>query len=155
MSSTRDAIGDLHESGMKPPEIARQLDLAPTTVSYHLDRLLRGDAPARSALPVKPAVSRSTTREMVARLLSEGISRAEIARTLGISKPAVSYHVRRLGGIIDERCARRYDWEVVQRYYEQGYSVRDCMRAFGFSSSSWTDAVKRGEIVPRPTAIPI
>ncbi len=40
-------------------------------------------------------------------------------------------------------------------YYDAGHSVRDCVRAFGFSSASWADAVKRGSIVARPNAIPL
>jgi DNA-binding CsgD family transcriptional regulator len=140
---------------MKSPDIARQLDLAPTTVTYHLDRLRGGEDSARSPEPVAPAVSTSRTRETVARLLGEGVSRADIARTLGISKPSVSYHVRRLGEAIDERCARRYDWDAIQDYYERGHTVRECMRVFGFSPSSWTDAVKRGDILARPQATPI
>jgi hypothetical protein len=90
-----------------------------------------------------------------AQLLGRGVARAEIARQLGLSKATISYHARRLGGEIDERCARRYDWDAVQRHYDEGYSVRQCMESFGFSSASWFDAVKRGAIVPRPAAIPI
>ncbi len=153
--ATRHSIVDLLESGVSPPEIARQLDLAPTTVSYHIGRSQRDDISAPSLDPVAPAVIRSKTREAVASLLAEGLSRAEIARRLGLSKPAISYHVRRLGGTVDERCARRYDWQAVQCYYELGHSVRECMRVFGFSSSSWTDADRRGDILPRPSATPI
>jgi hypothetical protein len=56
---------------------------------------------------------------------------------------------------IDERCARRYDWDVVQRYYDAGHSVRECAVAFGFSSASWFDAIRRGAVVARPSATPI
>ena len=88
-------------------------------------------------------------------LLDKGLPHVEIARRLGVSKATVSYHVGRLGKPLDERCARRYDWEAVQRYYDDGHSVRDCMRAFGFSSSSWSDAVKRGALIGRPRATPM
>ena len=74
---------------------------------------------------------------------------------MGITKATVSYHVRRLGGPTDERFGRRYDWEAVQRYYDTGHSVRDCMKAFGFSSASWSDAVRRGAVISRPSATPI
>jgi AcrR family transcriptional regulator len=83
------------------------------------------------------------------------VPRAEIARRLGVSKGTVSYHARRLGEAIDDRCARRYDWEAVQRYYDAGHSVRECMELFGFSSASWFDAVNRGALVARPSATPI
>ena len=45
-------------------------------------------------------------------------------------------------------------WAVVQQFYDQGHSVRDCIRAFGFSSASWHQAVKRGLVTPRPAFRP-
>jgi hypothetical protein len=95
------------------------------------------------------------TRQRVADLLAQGKPRAEIARELGVSKATVSYHARRLGAPIDDRFGRRYDWVAVQRYYNDGYSVRECKARFGFSSYSWSDAVKRGRVVPRPSAMPL
>ena len=83
------------------------------------------------------------------------MAHAEIARHLGLSKATISYHVARLGRPIDERCARRYDWDAVQSYYDDGHSVRQCIAVFGFSSASWFDAVKRGAVVARPSATPI
>ncbi|HWF75055.1 MAG TPA: helix-turn-helix domain-containing protein [Solirubrobacteraceae bacterium] len=157
MPTTQAAIAELYESGVSVSAIARRLDLAPTTVSYHLERLARGPTTHVSGAPAPPeaAVCDVPTRHQVASLLAAGVARAEIARRLGISKATVSYHARRLGERIDERCARRYDWEAVQRYYDAGHSVRDCMRAFGFSAASWFEAVNRGALVARPSATPI
>lgn len=69
-----------------------------------------------------------------------------------VSKQTVTYHARKLGSRIDERCRRRYDWGAVQRYYDEGHTVRECVAAFGFALSSWSDAVRRGAVVPRPRA---
>ena len=88
-------------------------------------------------------------------MLRRGMSRSEIARALGLSTSTVSYHARRLGQPVDERGARRYDWEQVQRYYDQGNSVRDCITRFGFSRHSWHAAVQRGAIVPRAYPMPM
>lgn len=96
-----------------------------------------------------------STREEVARLVAEGFSRAEIARRLGVSKPTVTYHARRLGLPILSRGQRRYDWEAVQNYYDQGHTVRECIERFGFSRETWHSAKKRGDIVTRPTSMPI
>lgn len=95
------------------------------------------------------------TRERVRALLSSGQTRTEIATRLGLSKATVSYHARRLGAPVDERCSRRYDWSAIQRHYDEGHSVRTCMAAFGFSSASWFAAVKRGAVTARPTAMPL
>jgi DNA-binding CsgD family transcriptional regulator len=168
---TRTQIVQLHCSGLPAPEIARQLDLAPSTVDYHLgragaggepDTVARGEPAVFSAAASKAAPEGSEavraqvrTRDAVAALLQAGVTRTEIARQLGLSKATISYHARRLDLPIDARCARRYDWEAIQRYYDEGHSVRDCIGAFGFSSASWFDAVKRGAIVARTGGLPI
>lgn len=141
---------------MKPSEIARQLDLATTTVSYHVERIVgsEADRPLNESLPPASAPARKT-REAVVELLAQGLPKVEIARRLDVSKATVSYHVRCLGKPIDERFGKRYDWNAVQRYYDAGHSVRDCMKAFGFSSASRSDAAKRGAVVGRPSATPI
>jgi hypothetical protein len=95
------------------------------------------------------------TRERVSSLLAQGRSRTAIARELGLSKSTVSYHARRLGERVDERGARRYDWAVVQTFYDDGHSVRECIARFGFSRQSWHAAVQRGAIVPRAHPMPI
>lgn len=156
--STRLAIVGLRDAGLSPSEIARRLDLAPATVRYHLGRdVAAPDAsPASAGTSDTPAVrTEISTRAAVAGLLETGVTRAEIARRLGVSKATVSYPARRLDHAVDARCARRYDWEAIQRYYDEGHSVRECIRAFGFSSASWFDAVKRGAIVARTGALPI
>ena len=95
------------------------------------------------------------TRALVALMISQGMSRGAIAKALGLSKSTVSYHARRLGHSVDERCARRYDWAAIQRHYDEGNSVRDCIARFGFSRQTWHAAVERGAIQPRPAAAPI
>jgi DNA-binding CsgD family transcriptional regulator/5-methylcytosine-specific restriction endonuclease McrA len=155
VSIARQAIARLYHSGMKQPEIARQLDLAPTTVSYHVERILRGDSDESPTEAVPPGNVPRRTREAVVELLAQGLAKVEIARRLGVSKATVSYHVRCLGKPVDERFGKRYDWDAVQHYYDDGHSVRECMKAFGFSSASWSDAARRGAVVGRPRATPI
>lgn len=55
----------------------------------------------------------------------------------------------------DERYARRYDWREIRAAYEGGLSFRECRRRFGFSPYAWYDAVKRGDVVPRPAEMPL
>lgn len=86
----------------------------------------------------------------MAGLLRKGLAKREIARRLGISKSTVAYHARRLGAPVDARGVRRYDWALVQRYYDAGHSVRDCQAAFGFSRQTWHAAVNRGAVTARP-----
>lgn len=96
-----------------------------------------------------------TTRKEVDRLLRQGCSRGDIARRLGIARSTVSYHARRLGAAMDASAARRYDWREIQTYYAAGHSVRECRERFGFGSSTWSEAVQRGDVVPRSGAMSI
>lgn len=158
MSCTRHKVAGLLATGSSPGEIAEALGLARNTVYYHLRKLRedvdRGagsgptDIPAAATWPVR-------TRDAVRRLLAEGLSRAEIATRLGVTRPTVSYHARRLGAPIDERCARRYDWASIQTYYDAGRSARECARTFGFSLESWHAARLRGQITTRSAAMPL
>jgi DNA-binding CsgD family transcriptional regulator len=154
--SHRTRIAQLAAEGRTPQEIALSTGLAGPTVAYHLGRLAEpAEAVAPDTSPAAAARTQVPTREAVARLLADGLSRLAIARTLGLSKSTVSYHARRLGEPVDERGARRYDWAAVQAYYDEGHSVRECVRHFGFSHQTWHAAMKRGAVVSRPQRIPI
>lgn len=160
MSDLGEAVIALHLQGLPTVEVAHRLGVAQSTAHYHLRKLVEGhllpeqDAQGRVGSPTGPP-SEESTRERVAALLGKGLNRAEVARQLGVARSVVSYHARRLGKPIDDRCARRYDWAQVQSFYNRGNSVRDCVREFGFSSATWSDAVRRGVVAPRPTARPI
>ena len=95
------------------------------------------------------------TRAAVGDLLSRGLSQAEIALALGLSKPTVCFHARLLGVPPEVNFARRYDWEAIRAFYEVGHSMTACMKRFGFSRNAWWDAIRRGAIVPRDRLEPI
>ncbi|HYZ81150.1 MAG TPA: HNH endonuclease [Solirubrobacteraceae bacterium] len=88
-------------------------------------------------------------------MLDEGMSQAEIARALGVSKPTVCFHARKLGVAARTALARRYDWLTIRAYYEAGHSASECRREFGFGVNAWADAIRRGIIVPRPRLEPL
>jgi hypothetical protein len=91
----------------------------------------------------------------VAELLARGLSSAEVARTLGVTKSTVCYHRRRLGHEIDAKFNRRYDWAEVQRFYDLGHTISECELRFGFARKTFMDAVKRGDLLTRPPGAPI
>jgi hypothetical protein len=95
------------------------------------------------------------TREAVTALREQGLSATRIAAELGISKSTVCYHLRRLGVAPDARCNRRYDWEAVQRFYDDGRSVTQCLARFGMTRASFVAAVRRGAVRTRPQRKPI
>jgi DNA-binding CsgD family transcriptional regulator len=157
VSALGEQILELHRQGVPSLDIAHRLNVAQATIHYHVRKMRREAAdtgrPMSRSIP-KNARFTVDTRERVAALLAQGVSRVEIARRLRISKQTVSYHARRLGARIDERFARRYDWKIIQEFYDQGHSVRDCIREFGFSSQTWHQAALRGLVTPRPAFTP-
>lgn len=111
----------------------------------------RGDLIPRGLPALKP----SEKRAEIGRLVDAGWSQADIAVQLGLSKPTVSYHARKLGIPARDDFSRRYDWRAIQAAIDSGLSFRQCRARFGFSSASWHDAVNRGDIVPRPWVMPL
>jgi hypothetical protein len=87
--------------------------------------------------------------------MGRGLTVGETARRLGVTPSAVSYHARKLGIPRSEKYAPRGDWREIQRFYDAGHSLSECEARFGFSRRSWNKAVIRGDIVPRPLAVPI
>jgi len=112
----------------------------------------RGDIVPRGETRNLP---RGATRQSVAQLLAEGESQAQIANELGVSRPTVCFHMRKLGIPARSEPAQRYEWSEVRMFYESGHSMRECLRQFGFSRSAWADAVHRGAIEPRPRLEPL
>jgi hypothetical protein len=102
-----------------------------------------------------PKAPPGVIRERIRKLLELGWSRQRIAHHLSVSKSTVVYHASCLDAPIDPRFGRRYDWAEIQAAYDTGMSRLECMEKFGFSAYAWTQAVKRGVIVPRPKAIPV
>jgi 5-methylcytosine-specific restriction endonuclease McrA len=95
------------------------------------------------------------TRKRVRELLARGLTVGQTARELGIRPTSVSYHARKLGIPPSRKYAPRGDWNEIQVYYDAGHGVRECQAVFGFSRRSWNKAVDRGDILPRPQAIPL
>jgi len=155
VSSLRRQILALASAGTPAAEIAWRLGVAAPTVTYHLQRTAAAaTGPGAATSPDPEAALRpSRTRDRVRELLDAGTTRAQIARTLGLSKPTVTYHARRLDHEIDSRCARRYDWGSIQRYHDAGHSMRECQHQFGFCGQTWTAAIKRGDLVARSRGI--
>lgn len=40
----------------------------------------------------------------------------------------------------------RYDWNDVQRYYDEGHGRDECIEKFGFSMIAWYKAIRRGKL---------
>jgi 5-methylcytosine-specific restriction endonuclease McrA len=143
-----DAIAAYYNAGYTVRECRQQFGFSNRAWTA---AVARGDVQPRRDRSGRP---RGETREKVRTLLEAGLSRAAIARELGISKPTVTHHAKALGLPSDSRCNRRYDWEEVQRYSDAGHSITACQVRFGFTRKTFMDAAKRGKIKTRPQAAP-
>ncbi len=112
---------------------------------------LMSDPPRKSGPRRAPGV----TREAVSQLFDAGLTVTEIAGALEVGKSTVCYHARALGIQPERKYARRYDWGAIQEFYDQGHSITECCRQFGFSKQAWHEAVRRGHLTSRPAAAPL
>jgi hypothetical protein len=88
-------------------------------------------------------------------LLEAGLSGAEIARRLGISKSAVSYHKRRLGHPIDARCNPALRLGGGPAFLRRGPHDQPMPGAVRLRRKTFMDAVPRGVLISRPQAAPV
>lgn len=44
---------------------------------------------------------------------------------------------------------KKYDWQEIKKFYDEGHTWKDIMKTFGCSNSSISDAVKRGDLRTR------
>lgn len=98
---------------------------------------------------------RHETRKAVKAMIDRGMNHSEVAFELGLSKPTVSYHARRLGIPPNARASRRFDWGAIQEAHDSGLSARECCAKFGCSLSAWHAAAKDGRLRARSHLIPI
>ena len=93
------------------------------------------------------------TREKVQELMQAGERAAEIARTLGVSKATVSYHVNLLG--LGSGPRTKHDWSAIREHYEAGNSAASTIRHFGLSTAVWYFSVDKGRITLRDRLVPL
>ncbi len=85
---------------------------------------------------------------------------AECAQRFGFHPDAWYKAIKR--GVItpaaspQNRGARlRYDWNAIQRYYDEGHTYRECRLHFGFAADSWARAVRSGRLLARGQELPL
>lgn len=85
--------------------------------------------------------------------LKAGWTFSRIANSVRCSYSTISYHAREIG--LRRFIKPTYDWKAIQRYADEGHTVRDCSKKFGFHPSSWSVAVAGGLIRAKPKEQPL
>lgn len=49
----------------------------------------------------------------------------------------------------------KYDWTLIQEFYDQGNGYLQCRERFGFAKDTWIKAIRSGRIVVRPREWPL
>lgn len=84
-----------------------------------------------------------------------GFTLNSICRDLQVAKGTAYYWIKDIPLPTKPRKYKtQIDWLDVQQYYD-GHSWRETKEKFGYHSSSWCNAIKRGYITPRPKAKPL
>jgi hypothetical protein len=143
-----EAVRSYYEAGRSPRECRDRFGIP---LEMWAAAVTRGEIVPRGKRGRPPG----ETRASVARQLQAGLTQAEIARELGVSKPTVCFHARQLGVPVRPDLSRRFDWAAIRAYYERGHSATECRATFGFGRSAWANAIERGDIRPRPRREPI
>ena len=84
----------------------------------------------------------------VKRLHDCGHGTADIARILGVTKPTVSYHKRKLG-ILSDGCGPAVDWAAIRADVEAGVTRSQILKKYGVGSSRYTHALQEGLLPSR------
>ena len=80
-------------------------------------------------------------------LLASSTPYTQIVAEIGCTKSTVSRYASQLGLA---KSKNKYSWPAIRAYYEAGHSGHATRRHFGLYPKTWQDAIKRGDIIPRP-----
>lgn len=81
--------------------------------------------------------------EKIKEMLEQGIRWSRIEKDLNVSGSTISYHKNRQG-ISPNKNTRRYDWNEIQAFYDDGHTLTETSRKFHISAVSLRDNAKRG-----------
>ena len=80
-------------------------------------------------------------------MLAAGAPYRVICSEIGCTKATVSRYAGQMGL---RKSKRKHDWRTIRLFYESGHSGRATRRKFDVNAKTWQDAIRRGDIIPRP-----
>lgn len=69
-------------------------------------------------------------------LLIEGKNYGEIIREVGCAGSTIAYHAKQIGKQQYTFTRKNRDWEAIQEYYNEGYTLKEVCKKFDISDSS-------------------
>jgi 5-methylcytosine-specific restriction endonuclease McrA len=94
-------------------------------------------------------------KQQIQELLLQGKTYSEIVKQVGCAKSSIAYHAKKLGLQKSTYKVITYDWNEVQRIYEELKSPTQVVKHFGMSKGSFHKALKRGDLTRVECRIPL
>lgn len=82
----------------------------------------------------------------ICKYLKEGKSTSEISQLIGCNPGYVSQHRKKLNL---PSTNKKFDWNEIQQYYDDGHSINESRQKFNFAMKSIYFATKKGRFKPR------
>lgn len=88
-----------------------------------------------------------TKAKQIKDMLERGCKYPEIMREVGCAGSTIAYHAKKIGmrKYTFERVL--YDWDAIQKYYDEGYTFKDISCKFGVEASTIAAARDTGKLI--------
>jgi predicted DNA-binding protein YlxM (UPF0122 family) len=95
-----------------------------------------------------PAKNSKTPKTLeILSLIEQGLSNSEICKLVNCSQVCVSTIKKRNN--LPRSSRFKFDWTEIQKFYNEGNSLRDCIKEFKVSQSAMLNATRRGFLKTR------
>lgn len=95
-------------------------------------------------------------KEILKKLIEKGFSSRGIAKRLGLGRGTINYWLLKYNfktkckPCNSKKSKSKYNWKIIQRYYDKEHTQKEIIDKFGVSDSSILRARLRGEFKSRP-----
>lgn len=91
-------------------------------------------------MPAKGSKTEKTLK--ILELINKGLTNSEICKEIDCKQHQISQLKARNNLYIDKRS--KYNWDEVQKFYNDGHTLKQCSEKFGMCQASFFKAAKRG-----------
>jgi 5-methylcytosine-specific restriction endonuclease McrA len=81
--------------------------------------------------------------KLIKAALLEGKNYPTISKEIDVAYSTIAYHAKKLG-LTKSMNQRRYDWDAIQKHYDDGFSILEVREYFGITHDAFREAETRG-----------